>query len=125
MCYKIIFLECKVTALVEMKIPADAKIAFTSLAYSKYKSQPLYLEWAPVDVFKGSETSEETVAEQSKEEPKLTKKEKRAKQLKEKYGHGDDEEEAMDTEEVEVKQEQVKEEDTDNVSSLLQLSIIL
>jgi multiple RNA-binding domain-containing protein 1 len=44
-------LECKVTALIEMKNRVDAKKAFTGLAYSRIRSQPLYLEWAPVNVF--------------------------------------------------------------------------
>lgn len=30
----------------------EAKKAFRNLAYSRFKSLPLYLEWAPVQVFK-------------------------------------------------------------------------
>ncbi|KAI6175548.1 putative RNA-binding protein 19 [Aphelenchoides bicaudatus] len=61
--------ECKVTALIEMKNRVDAKKAFTGLAYSRIHSQPLYLEWAPVDVFVEGfepikeEEPEETVAD--------------------------------------------------------------
>jgi multiple RNA-binding domain-containing protein 1 len=37
-------------ALVKFSTPAQAKKAFTTLAYSRYKRTPLYLEWAPQDV---------------------------------------------------------------------------
>uniref|UniRef100_A0A1I7YW15 RNA-binding protein 19 n=1 Tax=Steinernema glaseri TaxID=37863 RepID=A0A1I7YW15_9BILA len=43
--------EGGVSAIVEMGNSIDAKKAFTSLAYSRFRTQPLYLEWAPVDVF--------------------------------------------------------------------------
>lgn len=35
-------------ALVYFTVPSEAKKAFTSLAYRKYKHIPLYLEWLPV-----------------------------------------------------------------------------
>lgn len=41
-----------VTAIVEFLEPSEAKAAFRKLAYSKFRHMPLYLEWAPVDVFK-------------------------------------------------------------------------
>lgn len=41
-----------VTAIVEMEEAVDAKLAFKRLAYSKYKDSILYLEWAPMNVFK-------------------------------------------------------------------------
>ncbi|XP_059844270.1 probable RNA-binding protein 19 isoform X1 [Hypanus sabinus] len=40
-----------VTAIVEFLEPTEAKRAFTKLAYSKFQHVPLYLEWAPMDVF--------------------------------------------------------------------------
>ncbi|NXJ13808.1 RBM19 protein, partial [Odontophorus gujanensis] len=40
-----------ITAIVEFLEPAEAKQAFTKLAYSKFHSVPLYLEWAPMSVF--------------------------------------------------------------------------
>ncbi|XP_043571783.1 probable RNA-binding protein 19 isoform X1 [Chiloscyllium plagiosum] len=40
-----------VTAIVEFLEPTEAKQAFTKLAYSKFQHVPLYLEWAPMDVF--------------------------------------------------------------------------
>ncbi|XP_072352543.1 probable RNA-binding protein 19 isoform X1 [Scyliorhinus torazame] len=39
------------TAIVEFLEPTEAKQAFTKLAYSKFQHVPLYLEWAPMDVF--------------------------------------------------------------------------
>lgn len=40
-----------ITALVDFIEPFEAKKAFTKLAYTQFKSTPLYLEWAPEDVF--------------------------------------------------------------------------
>ncbi|XP_050680009.1 probable RNA-binding protein 19 [Leptidea sinapis] len=40
-----------ITALVDFIEPFEAKRAFMKLAYSQFKSAPLYLEWAPEDVF--------------------------------------------------------------------------
>ncbi|KAF3850875.1 hypothetical protein F7725_012647 [Dissostichus mawsoni] len=39
------------TAIIEFLESTEAKRAFTRLAYSKFQHIPLYLEWAPVDVF--------------------------------------------------------------------------
>ncbi|KAJ2949187.1 hypothetical protein O0L34_g6129 [Tuta absoluta] len=48
-----------ITALVDFVEPFEAKKAFTKLAYSQFKSAPLYLEWAPENVFlKPAETIE-------------------------------------------------------------------
>ncbi|XP_046463515.1 probable RNA-binding protein 19 isoform X3 [Daphnia pulex] len=41
-----------VTAIVEFLEPTEAKAAFRKLAYSKFRHMPLYLEWAPMDVFR-------------------------------------------------------------------------
>eukprot|EP00002_Diphylleia_rotans_P037967 TRINITY_DN8561_c0_g1_i1.p1 TRINITY_DN8561_c0_g1~~TRINITY_DN8561_c0_g1_i1.p1 ORF type:complete len:683 (+),score=195.43 TRINITY_DN8561_c0_g1_i1:100-2148(+) len=41
----------KTLAIVEFLQPNDAKVAFRSLAYTKFKEAPLYLEWAPLSVF--------------------------------------------------------------------------
>ncbi|CEF61284.1 RNA recognition motif domain and RNA recognition motif domain, eukaryote and Nucleotide-binding, alpha-beta plait domain-containing protein [Strongyloides ratti] len=49
--------EHSVSALVIMGNPVDAKAAFSNLAYSRVRSQPLYLEWAPYDVFENSDDS--------------------------------------------------------------------
>jgi multiple RNA-binding domain-containing protein 1 len=33
-------------------VPAEARTAFKKLAYSRFKGMPLYLEWAPSNVFR-------------------------------------------------------------------------
>lgn len=40
-----------ITALVDFIEPFEAKKAFSKLAYSQFKSSPLYLEWAPENIF--------------------------------------------------------------------------
>ncbi|XP_053609018.1 probable RNA-binding protein 19 [Plodia interpunctella] len=40
-----------ITALVDFIEPFEAKKAFSKLAYSQFKTAPLYLEWAPENVF--------------------------------------------------------------------------
>lgn len=40
------------TAIVEMEEAVDAKIAFKKIAYSRFKDTILYLEWAPINVFR-------------------------------------------------------------------------
>lgn len=56
------------TAIVEMEEAVDAKLAFKRLAYSKYKDTILYLEWAPINVFreKSLANQEEVEMEQLK-----------------------------------------------------------
>ncbi|KAG1656825.1 hypothetical protein FOA52_008459 [Chlamydomonas sp. UWO 241] len=41
----------KTLALVEFGEPSDARSAFKAIAYKKYQHVPLYLEWAPKDIF--------------------------------------------------------------------------
>uniref|UniRef100_A0A8C4QD01 RNA binding motif protein 19 n=1 Tax=Eptatretus burgeri TaxID=7764 RepID=A0A8C4QD01_EPTBU len=61
-----------VSALVEFLEPLKAKAAFSCLAYSKFQHLPLFLEWAPIDVFqipatqpvKSTDTLEESKIEQ-------------------------------------------------------------
>ncbi|XP_053375079.1 probable RNA-binding protein 19 isoform X2 [Mercenaria mercenaria] len=40
-----------ISAIVEFLIPTEAKAAFTKLAYRKFHHVPLFLEWAPMEVF--------------------------------------------------------------------------
>ncbi|XP_062445939.1 probable RNA-binding protein 19 isoform X2 [Rhea pennata] len=58
-----------ITAIVEFLEPSEAKQAFTRLAYSKFHSMPLYLEWAPMGVFSGPAPLKKT-PEASEEERK-------------------------------------------------------
>ncbi|NXX36963.1 RBM19 protein, partial [Nicator chloris] len=48
---RVLLPEGGITAIVEFLEPTEAKQAFTRLAYSKFHSTPLYLEWAPMGVF--------------------------------------------------------------------------
>lgn len=52
-----------VTALIEFLEPSEAKAAFRKLAYSKFKELPLYLEWAPENIFKSPSTKAMNLAE--------------------------------------------------------------
>lgn len=47
------------TAIVEMDEPNDAKNAFRNLSYSKFKDNILYLEWAPINVFREKSLDDE------------------------------------------------------------------
>lgn len=54
-----------VTAIIEFLEPSEAKTAFRKLAYTKFRHMPLYLEWAPVNVFR---TAQEKAADSSKKQ---------------------------------------------------------
>ncbi|OTF74063.1 RNA-binding protein 19-like protein, partial [Euroglyphus maynei] len=56
------------TAIIEMQEPNEAKFAFKKLAYTNFKHYPLYLEWAPEDVFAGnpSSTTNQSIPEEEK-----------------------------------------------------------
>ena len=43
--------EYGIAALIEFNERQEARDAFKKMAYRKFKSLPLYLEWAPIDVF--------------------------------------------------------------------------
>jgi multiple RNA-binding domain-containing protein 1 len=49
---KIVLPPSGVTCLIQFADPSEARKAFKKLAYSKFKHLPLYLEWAPENVFK-------------------------------------------------------------------------
>uniref|UniRef100_A0A7I4YHS9 RNA-binding protein 19 n=1 Tax=Haemonchus contortus TaxID=6289 RepID=A0A7I4YHS9_HAECO len=59
--------EGGISAIVVMNNVVDAKKAFQALAYSRFRTQPLYLEWAPVDVF--SKTAVENKVDEAEENP--------------------------------------------------------
>ncbi|KPM05104.1 RNA-binding protein 19-like protein [Sarcoptes scabiei] len=48
-----------ITAIVEMQEPNEAKFAFKKLSYQNFKHHPIYLEWAPQNIF-----TQETVEDQ-------------------------------------------------------------
>ncbi|XP_075686282.1 putative RNA-binding protein 19 [Rhinoderma darwinii] len=48
---RVLLPEGGITAIVEFIEPTEAKQAFRKLAYTKFQHVPLYLEWAPMEVF--------------------------------------------------------------------------
>lgn len=48
---RVVFPPSGITAVVEFLQPTDARRAFKNLAYTRFHETPLYLEWAPVQVF--------------------------------------------------------------------------
>jgi multiple RNA-binding domain-containing protein 1 len=60
-----------VTAIVEFLEPTEAKAAFRKLAYSKFRHMPLYLEWAPMDVFRTAAQRVESKPSENKTKGKL------------------------------------------------------
>ncbi|EFO92955.1 CRE-RBD-1 protein [Caenorhabditis remanei] len=112
-CQKVLMpAEGGVSALVIMGNPVDAKKAFRALAYSRFRSQPLYLEWAPFDVMgatvPSTETSEKTddSTKPKKSKREMTYEEKKKERKNRQQGITEEEEEKVekksDEEEVEV-----------------------
>ncbi len=48
---RVVLPPTRTLALVEFLEPADARAAFRGLAYKRFQHVPLYLEWAPADIF--------------------------------------------------------------------------
>ena len=65
--------EYGIAALIEFNERQEARDAFKKMAYKKFKTTPLYLEWAPVDVFEGDQ-SQVSADEEPQEEEKQTPK---------------------------------------------------
>lgn len=61
---KVIFPPTGVTCIVKFDDPSEARKAFKKLAYTRFKHVPLYLEWAPENVFK--KQSNEEITEDNK-----------------------------------------------------------
>ncbi|KAL4223638.1 putative RNA-binding protein 19 [Mactra antiquata] len=61
-----------ITAIVEFISQTEAKSAFTKLAYSKFHHEPLYLEWAPVEVFKSPPPEVKQVTETDNKSPEIS-----------------------------------------------------
>ncbi|XP_074015535.1 probable RNA-binding protein 19 isoform X2 [Numenius arquata] len=65
---RVLLPEGGITAIVEFLEPTEAKQAFTKLAYSKFHSVPLYLEWAPMGVFFSSAPQKKNLEAPEKED---------------------------------------------------------
>lgn len=55
-------------AIVEFLEPSDAKNAFKKLVYRRFKSVPLFLEWAPKDSLRAAEMKEKEIIQPKKVE---------------------------------------------------------
>ncbi|KJH46105.1 hypothetical protein DICVIV_07837 [Dictyocaulus viviparus] len=89
--------EHGISAIIAMTNSVDAKKAFQALAYSRLRTHPLYLEWAPGDVFTTPVESkldvpcacdsQESIAQEEKKKNKrdMTYEEKKAVRKKKKY----------------------------------------
>ncbi|XP_062593216.1 probable RNA-binding protein 19 [Saccostrea cucullata] len=62
-----------ITAIVEYLDPTEAKLGFRNLAYTKFQHVPLYLEWAPMEVFRSSVVK--TEKEDTSQDSEIVKKE--------------------------------------------------
>ncbi|XP_053324888.1 probable RNA-binding protein 19 [Spea bombifrons] len=98
---RVLLPEGGITAIVEFLEPTEAKRAFTKLAYSKFQHVPLYLEWAPMNVFssppaqKRVEAAEE--AESEKTETEAVESQPQENQKSKEDEEEDDEEEEEET----------------------------
>ncbi|RWS16155.1 putative RNA-binding protein 19-like protein [Dinothrombium tinctorium] len=84
-----------ITAIIEMQEPTEAKLAFRKLAYSNFKHIPLYLEWAPNDVFDNSNAVK--TAEKNDESVKTNQAESEEKHRVEESDKNKDEKPEEDT----------------------------
>ena len=71
---RIVLPEYGIAALIEFKESQDARHGYKNTAYKNFKNVPLYLEWAPVDVF------DENFIKEIEEEEKKTEKKEEAKE---------------------------------------------
>jgi len=60
--------EYGIGGLVELQERQEARQAFMKLAYRKFKNVPIYLEWAPVDVFDANESDVKQILEEDKKD---------------------------------------------------------
>ena len=57
-------------AIIEFNERQEARDAFKKLAYRKFKNVPIYLEWAPVDIFDGDKAEKEKLEQEEADEKK-------------------------------------------------------
>lgn len=83
--------EYGVGALIEFNERQEARDAFKKLAYRKFKSVPIYLEWAPVDIFDGDaeekaklDKEDEDLKQEAKNEEEKEKEKKKVEEKRKK-----------------------------------------
>lgn len=74
---RLVMPPARVLALVEFERPADAKRAFKGLAYKRFESVPLYLEWAPGHSFAESAPVLPKLTEPESQKPRSEQMEER------------------------------------------------
>ena len=67
-------------AIIEFNERQEARDAFKKLAYRKFKNVPIYLEWAPVDIFDGDQAEKEKLEQEEADEKKKLADSKQVKQ---------------------------------------------
>eukprot|EP00123_Amoebidium_parasiticum_P001003 comp11963_c0_seq2/m.6654 comp11963_c0_seq2/g.6654 ORF comp11963_c0_seq2/g.6654 comp11963_c0_seq2/m.6654 type:complete len:788 (-) comp11963_c0_seq2:24-2387(-) len=85
---RVVLPPTKTISLLEFVEPSQARMAFRSLAYSKFKTVPLYLEWAPEDVFEGPYDPEKAKKHKEEKEEKDKAKDKDMEEAEENDGAG-------------------------------------
>ena len=65
---RLVMPEYVVAALIELNERQEARDAFKKLAYRKFKSVPIYLEWAPVEIFDGDTEEKQKLEKEYEEE---------------------------------------------------------
>ncbi|XP_009893728.1 PREDICTED: probable RNA-binding protein 19 isoform X2 [Charadrius vociferus] len=96
---RVLLPEGGITAIVEFLEPTEAKQAFTKLAYSKFHSVPLYLEWAPMGVFFSPAPQKKTLEAPEKEDKARLVPGEALKDSEETAAQGEEEEEEEEEEE--------------------------
>ncbi|KAE8634175.1 hypothetical protein XENTR_v10002218 [Xenopus tropicalis] len=95
---RVLLPEGGISAIVEFLEPTEAKRAFYKLAYTKFHHVPLYLEWAPVNVFtcpppqKKVEQTNQVTSEEQEADTADTKEEVKEMEVEDQE---EDEEEAL------------------------------
>lgn len=70
--FRLVMPEYGIAVLIEFNERQEARDAFKKLAYRKFKTMPLYLEWAPVDVFDGGEDQLDGLEEEEEDATQKT-----------------------------------------------------
>ncbi|XP_072949367.1 probable RNA-binding protein 19 [Epargyreus clarus] len=105
-----------ITALVDFIEPYEAKKAFTKLAYSQYKAAPLYLEWAPENIFvKSNEKPEPEIKPETKDNTKTKEDSNKQNEAKNHKSPNTDDTEKSKAEEI-IEDDDEKEEPENNTT---------
>lgn len=65
---RLVIPEYGVAALIEFNERQEARDAFKKMAYFNFKSAPIYLEWAPVNIFDGDQEEKAKLEKEEEEQ---------------------------------------------------------